>query len=110
MKLFRVDYTDDYDDDTYLVIGSSLEEVEDRERTKLRNLLPCYMGCSIYQIDEIDGYKIELIKNDEKPKDCSNCANYTEYDEVDNVCYMCEKDLENNFVPIDEIIEYYKFE
>lgn len=30
MKLFRVDYMDDCDDDTYLTVGKSKEEVEER--------------------------------------------------------------------------------
>lgn len=41
-------------------------------------------------------------------RDCSNCANYNDPDEVDNGCYMCCKGLENNFLPIDEAIEYFK--
>lgn len=36
MKLFRVDYMDDCDDDTYLTVGKSKEEVEERETKKLQ--------------------------------------------------------------------------
>ena len=58
MKLFRVDYMDDCDDDTYLTIGNSKEEVEKREKTKLSSELSCFMGCWIFEIDEVDGHKI----------------------------------------------------
>ena len=58
MKLFRVDYMDDCDDDTYLTIGNSKEEVEERETNKLSSELSCFMGCWIFEIDEVDGHKI----------------------------------------------------
>ena len=58
MKLFKVDYMDDSDYDFYLTIGSSNKEVEERETKKLSSELSCFMGCWIFEIDEVDGHKI----------------------------------------------------
>lgn len=58
MKLFRVDYMDDNDNDTYLTIGNSVEEVEERETEKLSSELSCFLRCFVFEIDEVDGHKI----------------------------------------------------
>ena len=58
MKLYKVDYMDDCDIDSYMAIGNSIEEVEEREIKKLSSELACYMGCWVYEIDEVDGHKI----------------------------------------------------
>lgn len=60
MKLFRVDYMDDNDLETYLTVGESKEEVEEREKKKLQESLACFMFCFVYEIDEVDGCKIEV--------------------------------------------------
>ena len=58
MKLYKVDYMDDCDIDSYMAIGNSIEEVQEREIKKLSSELACYMGCWVYEIDEVDGHKI----------------------------------------------------
>lgn len=58
MKLFRVDYMDDCDDETYLTVGDSTEEVEQRETEKLQNQCSCFMWCFVFEIGKVDGHKI----------------------------------------------------
>lgn len=58
MKLFRVDYMDDCDDETYLTVGDSKEEVEERETKKLQKECSCFMGCWVFEINEVDVHKI----------------------------------------------------
>ncbi len=58
MKLFRVYYMDDCDDETYLTVGNSTEEVEERETKKLQEECSCFMYCVVFEIDEVDGHKI----------------------------------------------------
>lgn len=58
MKLFRVDYMDDCDDETYLTVGKSREEVEEREYKKLQEKCSCFMGCWVFEISEVDGHEI----------------------------------------------------
>lgn len=58
MKLFQVDYMDDCDDGMYLTVGDSLEEVEERECKKLSSELSCFMGCWVFEVNEVDGHKI----------------------------------------------------
>lgn len=58
MKLFRVDCMDDCDDETYLTVGNSKEEVEERETQRLQEKCSCFMGCWVSEIDEVDGHKI----------------------------------------------------
>lgn len=60
MKLYQVDYIDDCDDGTYLTIGNSKEEVEERENKKLSSELSCFMGCWVFEINEVDGHKITV--------------------------------------------------
>lgn len=58
MKLFRVDYMDDCDDETYLTVGNSTKEVEEREKKKLQEKCSYLMGCWVFEINEVDGRKI----------------------------------------------------
>lgn len=58
MKLFRVDYMDDCDDETYLTVGNSTEEVEEREIKKLQEKCLRFMGCWVFEINEVDWHKI----------------------------------------------------
>lgn len=58
MKLFRIDYMGDCDDETYLAVGNSTEEVEERETKKLQEKCSCFMGCWVFEINEVDGHKI----------------------------------------------------
>lgn len=58
MKLFIVDYMDDCDDETYLTVGDSAEEVEQRETEKLQNQCACFMGCWVFEVNKVDGHKI----------------------------------------------------
>ena len=58
MKLFRVDYMDDCDNEIYLTVGNSTEEVEERETKKLQEKCSCFMYCFVLEINEIDGHKI----------------------------------------------------
>lgn len=58
MRLFGVDYMDDCDVETYLAVGDSTEEVEKRETEKLQNQCACFMGCWVFEVNEIDGHKI----------------------------------------------------
>lgn len=48
MKLFRVDYMDDCDSETYLTVGNSAEEVEERETKNLQEKCPCFIGCWVF--------------------------------------------------------------
>ena len=58
MKLYKVDYMDDCDDESYLTIGNSKEEVEEREIKRLSSECACFMGCWVFEVDEVDGHKI----------------------------------------------------
>ena len=58
MKLFKVSYIDDGDDGSYLTVGNSKEEVEEREKDKLCDKLSCCMGCWVFEVNEVDGHKI----------------------------------------------------
>lgn len=58
MKLFIVDYMDDCDNETYLTVGNSKEEVEERESEKLQKECACFMYCFVREVNEIDGHKI----------------------------------------------------
>ena len=62
MKLFQVDYMDDCDDGTFLTVGNSIEEVKERVSKELSKDLSCYMGSWVYEIDEVDGYKVTIEK------------------------------------------------
>ena len=62
MKLFQVDYIDDCDEGTFLTVGNSKEEVEERVARELSQELSCYMGSWVYEIDEVDGYKVTIEK------------------------------------------------
>lgn len=88
MKLFRVDYMDDNDLETYLTVGESKEEVEEREKKKLQESLSCFMFCFVYEIDEVDGYKIE-VKNPTKGSDS-----------------LSEKDVEKRIEDYKETLRY----
>ena len=43
MKLYKVDYMDDCDDESYLTIGNYKEEVEEREIKRLSSECACFM-------------------------------------------------------------------
>lgn len=58
MKLYKVDYMDDCNDDSYLTIGNSKEEVKERENKRLSSKCSCFMGCWVFEVNEIDGHKI----------------------------------------------------
>lgn len=58
MKLYKVDYMDDCNDDSYLTIGNSKEEVKERETKRLSSKCSCFMGCWVFEVNEIDGHKI----------------------------------------------------
>ena len=58
MKLFMVRYMDDCDTDSFLTIGNSKEEVEERIDKQLSKELSCYMYSFVYEISEVDGHKI----------------------------------------------------
>ncbi|MDF2882192.1 MAG: hypothetical protein K0R54_2749 [Clostridiaceae bacterium] len=60
MRLFKVDYMDDCDDDSYLTVGNNLEEVEERELIKLQSECSCFMGCWVFEVKEVDGHKIKV--------------------------------------------------
>lgn len=51
MKLFRVSYMDDCDDETYLTVGNSKEEAEERETRKLQEECSCFMYCYVFEIE-----------------------------------------------------------
>ena len=62
MKLFRVDYMDDCDDETYLTVGNSKEEVEERETRKLQE--DCLFLCTamFLKLKKLTGTKSLLNK------------------------------------------------
>ncbi len=58
MKLFRVDYMDDCDMETYLTVGTSIEEVEQREESRLEEQCSCFMNAYVFEVDKVDRHKI----------------------------------------------------
>lgn len=58
LKLFMVNYMDDCENESYLTVGNSKEEVKEREEEKLQEECSCFMYCVVIEIDEIDGHKI----------------------------------------------------
>ena len=58
MKLYKVDYMDDCDNNSYLTIGNSKEEVKEREIERLSSKCSCLMDCWVYEISEVDGHEI----------------------------------------------------
>lgn len=58
MKLYRVDFMDDAECESYLTVGNSKEEVEMREREILQARCACFLGCWVFEINEVDGHKI----------------------------------------------------
>jgi hypothetical protein len=59
-KLFAVTYMDDCEFDTYLTVGEKVEEVQEREEKRLEEELDCFMGCTAYEVSEVDGYLINV--------------------------------------------------
>ena len=62
MKLFKVRYMDDCETDSFLTVGNSIEEVQERVERELSKDLSCYMGSWVHEIDEVDGYKVTVEK------------------------------------------------
>ena len=58
LKLFQVNYIDDCDDEYYLTVGESKEEVEEREISKLQVDCSCFIGAWVSEVNEIDGHKV----------------------------------------------------
>ena len=58
MKLFKVNYMEDNDYDSYLTVGNSIEEVQKREENKLMSERSCIMFCNVYEVNEVDGCQI----------------------------------------------------
>ena len=58
MKLYKVEYMDDCDFESYLTVGNSKEEVEERENKKLSHECSCFMWCFVFEVNEVDGHKI----------------------------------------------------
>jgi len=60
MKLFEITYLDDCEFGSYLTVGTSKEDVEERETEKLMKELSCFMYCTADEINNVDGYTILL--------------------------------------------------
>lgn len=58
MKLFKVNYIDDCDFETYLTVGNSKEEVKERIESELRPRCSCLMEYYVVEINEVDEHKI----------------------------------------------------
>ena len=58
MKLFKIDYMDDCEDGSILMIAENELEVTGEFESKVYSKLSCPMGYWAEQIDEIDGHKI----------------------------------------------------
>lgn len=58
LKLFRIDYMDDCDNESCLMVGTSKEDVSKRFEDEIFSKLPCPMFYFVYEIDMIDGHKI----------------------------------------------------
>lgn len=58
MKLFEVYYMDDCDFETYLTVGNSKDEVEERVVDELHSKCSCLMDVYVCEVNEVDGYKI----------------------------------------------------
>lgn len=64
MKLFAVDYMDDCNDQWFLTVGESKEEVEEREAERLIDKGVSLLGIFVKEVSEVDGFKINLRKTD----------------------------------------------
>ena len=60
MKLFMVRYMDDCETDSFLTVGNSKEEVEERIDKQLSQELSCYMYSFVREISEVNGHKITV--------------------------------------------------
>lgn len=56
----------------------------------------------LFGILDVPHFIINDIAIQDIQKDCNNCQNATNdlNNELDNGCYLCSKDMENNFVPL----------
>jgi hypothetical protein len=59
MKLFQVDVMDDCESETVLTIAKTSEQAEEKVSNEDWS---CFMGCTAFEINEVDGYKIILEK------------------------------------------------
>ena len=57
-KLFRIDYMDDCDDATCLMIAKNESEVKQKFEKEIFDKLSCPMTYFVFEINEIDGHKI----------------------------------------------------
>lgn len=60
MKLFRVDYLEDDDDESYLTVGNDSDtedSIEERERNK-RDDWNCLYYLHAREVEEVDGHRI----------------------------------------------------
>lgn len=88
-------------------VRERLEELKQIERDRVNSINEDGMweDCEdAYADGKSDGryqaYVTVLSIIHEEAKDCNNCVNHTEFDEIDNGCYMCCKELEDNYEPI----------
>ena len=66
MKLFEVSYMNEYsDEEKYLKVGESKEQVEKQEKDFLDTENRLYELFNVSEINEIDGYYIRLEKKNE---------------------------------------------
>jgi hypothetical protein len=66
MKLFEVSFPTIEDENNYLTIGSdedTEETIRQREINKPENYF-WYIDCYVNEINEVDGYKIKVIKDE----------------------------------------------
>ena len=65
MKLFEVSYMNEYsDEEKYLKVGESKEQVEKQEKDFLDTENRLYELFNVSEITEIDGYYIRLDENE----------------------------------------------
>lgn len=58
MKLFKINYIDDCDFETYLTVGNSKDEVKERVAYELRSKCSRLMDFYVCEVNEVDGHKI----------------------------------------------------
>lgn len=70
MKLFTVSYIDDYDCESFLIVGTNKKDVYQRVWNDLSKSCNCLLNVAVTEVEKVDGWRIEL-----KPtKDIRSCT------------------------------------
>nr|WP_270258014.1 hypothetical protein [Coprococcus catus] len=58
MKLYEINYMDDCDNETCLIVANNEEDAKRKFEEEIFSKLPCPMYYFVHEINEIDGHKI----------------------------------------------------